>query len=396
MPFVTLKQSPAYHQMTLDELLFGAPVQNLVINFNEANTRTFLTASPAQKLLDYAKPWELVGKLEAFNTATAPLRAVENRHDLYHSFVIPKKSGGLRHIDAPNDDLMFALRRLKSLFENDFHALYHTSAFAYVPKRCTVDAIKRHQANESRWFLKFDFHDFFGSTTKEFVMKQLERIFPFSEVVKSKQGRDALSTAIDLAFLDGGLPQGTPFSPMITNIMMIPIDFELCNRLKAFEVRRHGAPKDAEPAPQRFVYTRYADDILISSRYDFDERMVEKLLMDVLRLYDAPFTLNRSKTRYGSSAGSNWNLGIVLNKDNQITVGHKKKREFKAILASYMMDHLAGKPWNIEDVRYLDGISNYYQMVEPDTIHAIIEHAEEKFNVCLKDLLKADLSRKTA
>lgn len=49
---------------------------------------------------------------------------------------------------------MDALRRLKTMLEEDFHVLYHTSAFAYIKKRCTVDAVKRHQKNESKWFGK--------------------------------------------------------------------------------------------------------------------------------------------------------------------------------------------------------------------------------------------------
>lgn len=30
------------------------------------------------------------------------------------------------------------------MYEEDFHVLYHTSAFAYIKHRCTVDAVKRH------------------------------------------------------------------------------------------------------------------------------------------------------------------------------------------------------------------------------------------------------------
>ena len=99
----------------------------------------------------------------------------------------------------------------------------YTSSSVIVPF-FTIDALKRHQRNNSRWFLKLDFSNFFGSTTHEFVLRQLSSIFPYSEIVKSERGREALSKALSLCFLNGVLPQGTPFSPTITNIMMIPID----------------------------------------------------------------------------------------------------------------------------------------------------------------------------
>jgi hypothetical protein len=249
---------------------------------------------------------------------------------------------------------------------------------AYVKHRCTVDAVNRHQSNESKWFGKYDLSNFFGNTTLDFVMSMLSMVFPFSEVVKSDTGRTELEKAVELAFLDGGLPQGTPVSPIITNVMMIPIDHRLSNGLRNFN-------------GQRFVYTRYADDFIISSQYTFKFKEVEQFIVDTLASYKAPFTINAKKTRYGSSAGSNWNLGVMLNKDNQITVGHKKKRQFQAMLASYVMDKQSGKAWSIADIQVMEGYRNYYRMIEPETIDGMIKHIGEKFGVDVVQLIKDDL-----
>jgi len=108
----------------------------------------------------------MVSQLRSFNQTHEALYHVD-RASLYRTFHIPKNSGGLRRIDAPVPELMCALRELKMLFETQMFALYRTSAFAYVRGRSTVDAIKRHQQNESKWFLKSDFPNFFGSTTPE-------------------------------------------------------------------------------------------------------------------------------------------------------------------------------------------------------------------------------------
>lgn len=378
MFYITVMQPPMYRQMTLEEFLFEVDTKpQAMINPNLTNTRTYEVERISEKFLERFDVAKLVTKLSQFNASTEELRA-KPRHDLYRTFHIPKKSGGLRKIDAPEPELMDALRRLKTIFEEDFKALYHTSAFAYVKHRSTVDAVKRHQANESKWFGKYDLSNFFGSTTIDFAIKMLGMVFPFSEVIKSTVGERELRKAIELAFLDGGLPQGTPISPLITNIMMIPVDYKLANGFRDFN-------------HQRFVYTRYADDFLVSSKYTFSFREVEKFIVDTLKSFGAPFTIKPEKTRYGSSAGSNWNLGVMLNKDNEITVGHKKKRQFQAMLASYIMDKKNGKDWDKSDVQTMEGYRNYYRMIEGDTIDKMVAHIGEKFGVDVVQLIKDDL-----
>lgn len=377
MYYITVKQPPMYHQMTLEEFLFGTDVSEQMLNSNLSNTKTYEFDRISNRFLDTIDVQELIQILTVFNEQTKSLRD-RPRHDLYREFHIPKKSGGLRKIDAPEPELMDALRRLKTIFEENFKALYHTSAFAYVQHRSTIDCIKRHQANESKWFGKYDLSNFFGSTTPEFVLHMFSMVFPFSEIMKDEIGKREFETAISLAFLDGRLPQGTPISPTITNIMMIPVDFKLANGFRDFN-------------GQRFIYTRYADDFQVSSRYTFSFREVERFISDTLHEFGAPFQINSSKTRYGSSAGSNWNLGIMLNKDNEITVGYKVKKQFQAMLSSYIMDKKNGVDWDKTDIQTMDGYRNYYKMVEGDTIDKMVEHIGKKFGVDVVQMIKQDL-----
>ena len=377
MVYITVMQSPIYHQMTLEEFLFQNFQAPTILNTNVSNTRTYAYETVSKHFTSRIDTDALIRKLVRFNDQTEALRAQE-RSTLYETFHIPKKSGGLRRIDAPKPELMNALRNLKTIFEEDFHALYHTSAFAYVKNRCTVDAVKRHQKNNSKWFGKLDLHDFFGSTTLDYVIKMFSMVFPFSEIVKFPNGEAELRKALDLAFLNGGLPQGTPLSPLITNVMMIPVDYKLANAFRDFD-------------KQRFIYTRYADDFIISSKVDFDVHRVEKLVVDTLHEFGAPFTINESKTRYGSSAGRNWNLGVMLNKDNEITVGHKKKRQFQSMLYNYITDKRKGISWPREDVQTMQGLHSYYRMVEPETIDAIVKHTNEKMETDVLRLIKDDL-----
>lgn len=377
MPYITVQQSPIYYQMSFDDILDGTVDLSRMIVPNVTNTRTHFREFLKPSFLERFDFDSMIAVLEKFNEQHENLFNVE-RKSLYETFYIPKKSKGLREINAPVPELMNALRQLKTIFETNMFALYHTSAFAYVKGRCTVDCVKRHQQNESKWFAKLDFSDFFGSTTEEFVISMFSQIFPFSEIVKRKDGLEALKRALSLCFLNGGLPQGTPISPTITNIMMIPIDHQLYNELRKMD--------------EHYVYTRYADDILISSKISFDCNKLQDYVLDVLRKFDAPFILKKEKTRYGSSAGRNWNLGVMLNKDNEITIGHQKKKTFKAMCCNYICDKKKGVPWDLHDVQVFSGLISYYRMIEKDYINYVIEQNNKKFGVNLEALIKEDLA----
>lgn len=378
MPYITIKQSPIYHQITFEEMMAGVQDLSKYISANTSNTRTFFVERLNPKLLEHTDIDCMIELLAAFNRSHQELFNAD-RAALYKTFYIPKNSGGLRRIDAPEPQLMGALRQLKALFEENMFALYHTSAFAYVRGRCTVDAIKRHQGNESKWFIKLDFTNFFGSTTLDFVISMFSMIFPFSQIMTIQSGREALTRAISLSFLNGGLPQGTPISPFITNVMMIPIDHKLSNSLRDFE-------------RDRFVYTRYADDLLISSKHDFDKDKIQEHVVRVLREFNAPFTIKPEKTRYGSSSGRNWNLGVMLNKDNQITIGHKKKKQFKAMLDNYVRVKKSGRSWDTHDVQVISGLISYYRMIERDYIDYVIGSYSAKNGFDIMGAIKADLS----
>jgi hypothetical protein len=377
MPYITIKQPPVYFQLTFEEMMEGVEDLSKYVQPNITNTRTYFTERVNSRLLENTNFDRMIEALKRFNQQHESLFKAD-RASLYHSFHIPKSSGGLRRIDAPQPELMNALRELKTLFETEMFALYHTTAFAYVKGRSTIDALKRHQRNESRWYLKLDFSNFFGSTTPDFVLNQLSWLFPFSEITKKREDIAVLRQALDLCFLNGGLPQGTPISPFLTNVMMISIDHKLSNKLRNFDSRR-------------FVYTRYADDLLISCKIDFDKNKVQQFVIDTLTEFNAPFSINPIKTRYGSSAGRNWNLGLMLNAQNEITIGHKRKKEFKAMLDNYIRDRKSGQSWQLHDIQVLSGLISYYKMVEKDYIIYLIQQCGNKHQSCIEGCIKADL-----
>lgn len=376
MIYLTTKATPRTRQLTLEMVLAGeVDVSQFVDGWQDGNTVTRILPCVPERLRQKVSVAALVSELEQFCTRHEALFGV-NRRKLYTSFHIPKKSGGLRRIDAPNEELKAALYELKTIFETKFFALHHTSAFAYVSGRSTVDVLKRHQTNGSHWFLKLDFSNFFGSTTENFLFDQLTKIYPFSEVTKFPNGPIVLRKALSLCMLDGGLPQGTPISPMLTNLMMIPLDHQIANGLHQLHM----------------VYTRYADDILISCKHDFNYKQIAGRVNATLRLFHAPFSINEKKTHYGSSSGNNWCLGLMLNGQNEITIGWRNVDRFKAMCNSYILDHQKGIRWELHDVQAFSGLISYYKMIEREYICHIIRKYDQKYNTNMMELIRKDLA----
>lgn len=379
MPYVTTQLQPSYRQITLEDMLDGNLDPDLFKPIRNApsSTRTFFRERLPREFVNRFNIPGMIRVLREFTEKYAALYEVP-RAELYHHFEIPKSTGGYRPIDAPDVPLKMALYELKHILESTCGAMYHTTAFAYVPNRCTVDALRRHQANQSKWFLKTDFHNFFGSTTPEFVKQMLMMIFPFSEIYKSQEGERVLDRALDLCFLNGGLPQGTPISPMLTNLMMIPIDHTVSNELRD----RNGI---------HYVYTRYADDMLISSKVNFQWTGIVQYINEVLERFQAPFRLHPDKTRYGSANGHNFNLGLILNDKNEITIGYKKKWAFRGQLFEYIQRHLRQETISLREVQQMSGVLSYYRSIEPEFWRNVIRRLNEKCKVDLDKMIDADL-----
>lgn len=343
------------------------------------NTTTVRYTSDMPGYYNMAQINRFIEELREFNLYADKFRSMDRWNELYTHFKIPKKSGGLRPIDAPTEEFKSALTMLRQIIERNIgNYFHHPAAFAYVRERCPKKLVEVHQRLKSRWFAHFDFSNFFGSTTLDFVLRMCAKIYPLNIVMKMSAGKEELSKALELCFLNGGLPQGTPMSPFITNVMMIPIDHEL--------LRFCG--KVSEP---HLIYTRYADDLVISSRYDFDYHSVEDSINAVLRSFDAPFAIKKEKTHYGNIAGRNWILGVMLNKDYKITVGHEKKKRFKAMLVNYILSCKKGVMWDLDDVYHFQGCIAHYRNIEPEYFDYIIEQYNKKFGVNVKQMIRAQI-----
>ena len=72
----------------------------------------------------------------------------------YHTFKIPKASGGWRLITAPNEDLKTIQTAITEHIIKDCKYLPHDSVHSYTKRRNCLTALQVHQRNKSKYFLK--------------------------------------------------------------------------------------------------------------------------------------------------------------------------------------------------------------------------------------------------
>jgi hypothetical protein len=304
----------------------------------------------------------------------------EDMNDHYTVFQIPKHSGGMRTIKAPSEELKREQRKvLDWLISIGCHA--HDSAYAYIKGRSIKHALAQHAANGSQWFLKLDIQDFFPSCTKDVVLQQLLKLWPTCafNAPAALFSKEQFQNIMHVCFLDNELPQGAVTSPMLSNLVMLPVDYRLTHELWNYN-------------KQHFVYTRYADDILISSKYKFNPVNMEYVVQHHITAEQLPFKINTKKTRFGSRSGANWNLGLMLNKDNNITLGHRFKQKHRPAIFQFLSDYKNKNYWTPQAVASLAGHQAYLTMIEPQYAQYILQHYKEKlmlsFHTAVSNILK--------
>lgn len=383
--YITVPLSARQPQMSIDALFdFEKSYDNFnnTAFYDPSATYTAEREKIPRTVYDHWRPESFVWHLRTFVSRHNSVIGLNDYCQLYRHYEIPKKNGKMRPIDEPCQELKEAQNELLSIIKGCMPAYHHASAYAYIEQRACIDAAKKHQKNESNWYAKFDFTNFFGNTTPDFVMKMLKQIYPFSWAWDNGEW-ETVEKALSVCFLRGGLPQGASTSPMLTNIVMIPIDHFLCNTLHNYKKKS-------------FVYTRYADDMQISCKYDFSVNDIESLILDALRKFDAPFTLNREKTHYGSRAGRNAMLGLHINAENQITVGHENKRFMKAMLTNYILDRKSkNRKWGLDEVQQLHGKLNYFRQIEKEYFNSVVQNLNQKFRIDIDFAMNEDIRNMT-
>ena len=190
-------------------------------------------------------------------------------------------------------------------------------AKAYVPKSSIYKNAKAHMYNDV--FVKMDIKNFFSNINHKYMAECL--FFELNKATKISR-KECYDIVRRCSIGEKGLPLGLVSSPALANLYMKEFDGLLYGRLKMMGLNNP-------------IYTRYADDIVISFQTNGDDfakvddikRVVRNLLKKVY------LTLNEKKTKcYTLNETNHVRItGISITKDannyRHISVGKKLKNQ---------------------------------------------------------------------
>ena len=218
----------------------------------------------------------------------------------YTTFQINRRNGRKRQIQAPTPTLNYIQRLIHEALTKMYGP--HPAVHGFVAGRSIITNAGNHVGH--RYILNLDLADFFSTITRQRIYGRLVAS-PYDIDSKVANLIAALATDVYLQ-----LPQGSPCSPVIANMVTAELDADLAKLC----------------GPLRCWYTRYADDITISAlrgemppalaRYPTSLGTGQAILGDQLRdlIEKHGFRINDRKTRLQSHWTRQMCTGLVVNR----------------------------------------------------------------------------------
>ena len=246
-----------------------------------------------------------------------------DKRDSYNTFSIPRRNGRKRRIDQPSRTLKYIQRIVHESLTKVYGP--HPAVHGFVAGRSIVTNAQNHLGR--RYVLNIDLADFFPSINRQRIYGRLRaEPYLFNPTVANIIA--SLSTN-----MYGQLPQGSPSSPVIANIIASKMDAdlsELCGPLNCW-------------------YTRYADDITISTsrskmspriaRYPNAQGTGQAIVGDDLAtiIEDNGFKINSRKSRLQSYWTRQMCTGLVVN-GKRPTVPRLYIRHLRSLIHHWKMN----------------------------------------------------------
>ncbi|PMV27283.1 MULTISPECIES: retron Ec67 family RNA-directed DNA polymerase/endonuclease [unclassified Pseudomonas] len=227
----------------------------------------------------------------------------------YSTFTIPKKSGGLRTICSPSDRLKTIQSALSELLQDcldeltavkvkENHDYKSNLSHGFLRNKSIITNAIVHTGQRN--VLNLDLKDFFDKFN-------FGRVRGFFISNKDFQLNEHIATVIaQIACYDNRLPQGSPCSPVITNLITHILDIKLAALAESYSC----------------IYSRYADDITFSTRERlFPPKLMKEIAGEYIpgkklrsEIRRAGFEINAPKTRIQFQDSRQDVTGLVVNK----------------------------------------------------------------------------------
>jgi group II intron reverse transcriptase/maturase len=208
-----------------------------------------------KELRSYLKThWlEVREALESGKYRPSPVRRVE----------IPKPDGGARQLGIPTVQDRLIQQAIAQVLTPMFEREFSTHSYGFRPGRSAHQAVQKSQEYiqaGDEWVVDIDLEKYFDRVNHDMLMARVARVVKDKRVLKLIRAYLESGAMINGVVMETeeGTPQGGPLSPLLSNIMLNDLDWEL-------EKRGH-----------KFV--RYADDCNI---YVKTQRAGERVMESV-------------------------------------------------------------------------------------------------------------------
>lgn len=214
---------------------------------------------------------------------------------VYEEFYIPKRRGGKRLIENPVSKLKRFQRKLNKYLQSVYFFHRTPAAYGFIGNPVDDPEPRHILSNAQRhigcsWLLNVDMQNFFHLVSQERVELLFQApLLDFPE--------DMARFLAEACCYKGRLPMGAPTSPVLTNLVCIPLDEDLL--------------RWADQAGM--TYTRYADDMSFSRRLPIGQPEIQAVT-EWVEAYDLRVNPNKVFL-YGPEHSQKEVTGLIVRED---------------------------------------------------------------------------------